>query len=93
MCTQIRGIVESTNTTKISIPRILMTSHSHQSLHCLKEFQCPDSYVKCSDGLQCIHEGGMCNGYSYCNDKSDEDEHMCKGKWKQYKHTCKEKLK
>jgi hypothetical protein len=21
----------------------------------------------------------MCNGYSYCNDKSDEDEHMCKG--------------
>jgi hypothetical protein len=46
----------------------------------LKEFQCPESYVKCSDGLQCIHEVGMCNGYSYCNDKSDEDEHMCKGK-------------
>lgn len=36
--------------------------------------------VKCDDGMQCINPYDICDGYTNCNDKSDEDKDMCKGK-------------
>ena len=35
--------------------------------------------MKCHDGIQCIHELDLCDRHIHCNDKSDEDEDMCKG--------------
>ena len=29
-------------------------------------FDCPAGYVKCKDGLQCVFESSMCDGYPSC---------------------------
>ncbi len=41
------------------------------------QWNCTDGHRKCEDGLQCIHEGSVCDGVDNCNDKSDEDHAMC----------------
>ena len=37
--------------------------------------------IKCSDGLQCIYNETLCDGYTRCNDKSDESAEVCNGMW------------
>ncbi|XP_063446736.1 very low-density lipoprotein receptor-like [Mytilus trossulus] len=48
---------------------------------CTNDPDIPRTFVKCDDGIQCIDPYDLCDGYVYadCNDKSDEDEDMCKG--------------
>lgn len=40
---------------------------------------CSEGHIKCNDGLQCIPDSSMCDGWARCNDESDEDENFCKG--------------
>ena len=40
---------------------------------------CSEEHIKCNDGLQCIPDNSMCDGWARCNDESDEDESFCKG--------------
>ncbi|XP_071135911.1 low-density lipoprotein receptor-like [Mytilus edulis] len=48
-----------------------------------KGYQCPQTKVKCQDGLQCIHQYSMCIGdAAQCDDGSDELETYCQ------KHKC-----
>jgi hypothetical protein len=39
---------------------------------CIIGSECPERYVKCPTGFECIWYEYMCNGYSNCNDGSDE---------------------
>ena len=41
--------------------------------------ECDNDNVKCDDGIQCIYKSDVCDKYTDCKDKSDEDEDMCKG--------------
>ena len=45
----------------------------------LSEYMCSKGASKCADGLQCIVNAGICDGYPDCIDGSDEDEESCKG--------------
>ena len=45
---------------------------------CIIGSECPERYVKCPTGFECIWYEYMCNGYSNCNDGSDESEEICK---------------
>jgi hypothetical protein len=45
------------------------------------DYTCRTDSRKCSDGLQCISEYNFCNRYTDCNDESDEDVEICKGKY------------
>lgn len=44
------------------------------------DYKCRTGERKCSDGLKCVSDYSICNGYADCEDKSDEDVEMCKGK-------------
>ena len=44
------------------------------------DYECRTGERKCSDGLECVSDYSICNGYADCEDKSDEDAEMCKGK-------------
>lgn len=46
----------------------------------IKDYVCSQLHLKCLNGLQCIFEHGLCDGYSDCKDKSDESIQVCKGK-------------
>ena len=37
-----------------------------------RTWPCSKNMVKCSDGLQCVHVGHICNGRPDCDDGSDE---------------------
>lgn len=52
-----------------------MTNH----LCSLTEYECPDSYSKCGNGLQCIRKQDVCDGRGDCKDGSDEDVDNCLG--------------
>ena len=43
------------------------------------DFQCLPDHVKCADGLQCIRTKDLCDGYTQCNDGSDESKETCEG--------------
>ena len=43
----------------------------------LPEMACPSRHLKYDDGLQCISQDNICDGYTQCDDKSDEDERKC----------------
>lgn len=43
------------------------------------DYSCLDIQQKCSDWVQCIFDGMICNGHTDCNDASDEDPDFCKG--------------
>lgn len=43
------------------------------------DFTCIDKQHKCADGLQCIAEHRLCDGYEHCTDRSDEDPDFCRG--------------
>lgn len=43
------------------------------------ERSCGENKVKCQDGIQCIPEQNLCDGWTRCNDKSDEEPAFCKG--------------
>lgn len=48
------------------------------------DYECPAGFVKCKDGLQCIHVFSMCTGNvlgpgSECKDGSDNDTDHCSG--------------
>ena len=66
---------------------VLMTtiwSYSEDShLACAQE-TCKAGHWKCKDGLRCMDESRVCDGYSVpweeCYDRSDEDPSMC-AKW------------
>lgn len=40
---------------------------------------CDRGKVKCDNGRQCIYKRDVCDRYTHCEDKSDENEDMCKG--------------
>ncbi|KAK6046886.1 Low-density lipoprotein receptor domain class A [Cooperia oncophora] len=41
-------------------------------------FRCPSlDYVRCADGILCIHKRWMCDGRIDCSDHSDEDDAVC----------------
>ena len=44
------------------------------------EYMCSQGHWKCLNGLQCISEKRLCDGYIDCKDKSDESIQVCKGK-------------
>ena len=44
------------------------------------DYECRTGERKCADGLECVSDDNICNGYTDCEDKSDEDVEMCKGK-------------
>lgn len=46
----------------------------------ITDTECPEGYVKCQTGFQCIHIDWLCNDYPNCPDGSDESEETCKGK-------------
>lgn len=50
-------------------------------LSVFEEYKCKEGYVKCADGIQCIHEQNMCDSPDSisCNDGSDENDQKCKG--------------
>ena len=48
-------------------------------LSCHVALPCPGVEIKCTDGLQCVKETAICNGYVDCADGSDESEDVCKG--------------
>ena len=48
-------------------------------LSCHAALPCPGVEIKCTDGLQCVKETAICNGYVDCADGSDESEDVCKG--------------
>ena len=39
---------------------------------------CPEDYLRCNDG-QCYRRQYACDGWGYCDDRSDENPDMCKG--------------
>uniref|UniRef100_A0A1I7XJN0 Low-density lipoprotein receptor domain class A n=1 Tax=Heterorhabditis bacteriophora TaxID=37862 RepID=A0A1I7XJN0_HETBA len=40
--------------------------------------RCPSTlYLRCQDGLQCIHKRWMCDGRKDCSDHSDEEPQIC----------------
>ncbi|VDL70911.1 unnamed protein product [Nippostrongylus brasiliensis] len=40
--------------------------------------RCPSlQYIRCADGILCIHKRWMCDGRIDCPDHSDEDESVC----------------
>lgn len=43
------------------------------------DYSCSDYNQKCLNGLQCISEYSLCDGYEDCTDKSDEDPDVCRG--------------
>lgn len=48
------------------------------------EYSCPIEYIKCKDGLQCVHKYSYCGGpsgrrWGICNDGSSNDPDICKG--------------
>ena len=43
------------------------------------EFECPESKIKCDDGLQCISTEFVCDRKVHCKDASDEQADMCAG--------------
>jgi len=45
----------------------------------LTDFTCPEDYIKCEDGLQCIHVSSMCTHIRHCNDASDYNKTRCQG--------------
>jgi len=45
----------------------------------LTDFTCPEDYIKCEDGLQCIHISSMCTHIRHCNDASDYNKTRCQG--------------
>ena len=51
------------------------------SLLSFVDYTCRTDSRKCADGLQCISEYNFCNRYTDCNDESDEDVEICKGKY------------
>lgn len=40
---------------------------------------CEPDETKCADNYQCLNKDNFCNGYTDCNDESDEDAVACKG--------------
>lgn len=48
----------------------------------ISDYICPKGHRKCADGLQCVYknEHDMCNGRKECNDGSDEDPIVCRGR-------------
>lgn len=46
----------------------------------LTETKCGEQFLKCKDGLQCVFNPDLCDGFNDCRDKSDEEEEFCKGK-------------
>ena len=49
-------------------------------VYVISERQCKEDQIKCEDGYQCIYDHSLCDGYTHCDDESDEDPDMCKGK-------------
>jgi hypothetical protein len=47
----------------------------------LTELECPEFYIKCDDGLQCIKEENLCDFGIHCNDLSDENHEKCASKY------------
>ena len=43
-------------------------------------YTCTPPEVKCADDLQCVNYLQLCDGHSDCDDGSDEELNMCKGK-------------
>lgn len=37
-----------------------------------KGHECDDGYLKCANGVRCVHVKGLCNGRAECQDSSDE---------------------
>ena len=62
-------------------PVMIQTYVKVKSLFLFSEYSCPVDYVKCRDGLQCVHKHSICVGdlYRYCVDGSSNDPEMCKG--------------
>jgi hypothetical protein len=50
-------------------------------LQFLTELECPEFYIKCDDGLQCIKEENLCDFGIHCNDLSDENHEKCASKY------------
>ena len=47
----------------------------------MTELECPEFYIKCDDGLQCIKEENVCDFGIHCNDLSDENHEKCASKY------------
>ena len=41
--------------------------------------ECEFGETKCADNYQCIQKDRVCDGFTNCNDESDEETRACKG--------------
>lgn len=59
----------------------ILTNKDLKLCFVLTELECPEFYIKCDDGLQCIKEEHLCDFWIHCNDLSDENDEKCASKY------------